>query len=62
MKNNNFWISNLVNYMKNDDNPKDIVKYEDYLKQLNTKSVQDCAKNMINLNRVIKVVNLPETY
>ncbi|HPI20574.1 MAG TPA: insulinase family protein [Candidatus Kapabacteria bacterium] len=62
MKNNNFWVSNLVNYMKNDDNLKDIVKYEDYLKQLNTKSVQDCAKNMINLNRIIRVVNLPETY
>jgi zinc protease len=60
LKTNHFWLSMLGNALQQHEDPAHIFTYEERVKHLTPKEIQDAAKNYLDTNNYIQVVMYPE--
>jgi zinc protease len=62
IKENNTWLSQLLEYKLQGGDPKRFIEYEKYVDQLTVKDVQEAAKIILNGNNKFTAVLMPENY
>ena len=60
LQNNNFWLDNLSNAFINQDNPENILDYEQKISTITVEDLQKAAKKFLTLNNMVKSVMYPE--
>jgi zinc protease len=60
LKENNWWVSNIATRLQNGEDPRGLVTYTDFIKNLTGKQIQDAAVQFLNTERMAKFVLLPE--
>lgn len=60
VKENRFWLNNLVSYNTNGENPADILNYLNLVSKLNKKDIQETAKKYLKINEMREFVLMPE--
>ncbi len=60
LKENQYWLSHLVNWVQNDDDPKAVLKSKQEIEAVSEKDVLDAAKQYLNTGNYVQVVLLPE--
>ncbi|MFA9273284.1 MAG: M16 family metallopeptidase [Candidatus Aquirickettsiella gammari] len=60
LKTNNFWLSMLSSALQHHEDPAHIFTYEDRVKHLTPKEIQEAAKIYLDTNNYIQVVMSPE--
>ncbi|GAB4133560.1 MAG: insulinase family protein [Raineya sp.] len=60
IKTNNFWANSLQNAYSNDDNPENIIDWENRLNWIGKEAIQNIAKKYINTKSYIRAVLKPE--
>ena len=61
LQNNDFWISSLSNAFINQDNPENILDYEQKVNAITKEDIQNAAKKFLTLNNMVKSVMYPES-
>jgi zinc protease len=60
MKDNGFWLGWLIARYENADDPVEILKYPELIRQVNPASVKAAANLYLNEKNFIKLLLLPE--
>lgn len=60
LQSNDAWLDNLSNAFIDQNDPENILNYEQKVDALTTKDLQNAAKKFLNMNNYIKVVLYPE--
>ncbi|MBS1576714.1 MAG: hypothetical protein JST09_15555, partial [Bacteroidetes bacterium] len=60
IQNNEFWLGGLSNAWINQDNPENILDYEQKVNEITVDGVQKAAQKFLTLNDYVKVVLYPE--
>ncbi len=60
LKDNNFWVNALQTYAMNEDNPSDIMKYDEMADKITPSDVQNAAKKYFNMDNYVEMVLVPE--
>jgi zinc protease len=60
LKENRFWLSNFRSYYANNENPEEMLGYNQLVDRLSIGAMQTAAKKYFDTNNVVKVVLLPE--
>ncbi|MGD0338779.1 MAG: insulinase family protein [Bacteroidota bacterium] len=60
LKENNFWLANLVFYYTNQDNPELILDYPNLVEHLNGQEIRNAVKKYFNMNNYVRVVLYPK--
>jgi len=60
IQSNDFWLNNLSSAWINQDNPENILDYEQKVNEVTTEGVQKAAQKFLTLNDYVKVVLYPE--
>lgn len=60
LKTNSFWLSHLSNAKQNNEDPTDVFGFEERVKALSTKDIQDAAQIYLDTKNYIQVVMYPE--
>jgi zinc protease len=60
LQSNDYWLDQLSNAWINQDNPENILDYEQKIDSLTPESVQAIAKKFLTLNNMVKAVLYPE--
>ncbi|MBY0574346.1 MAG: insulinase family protein [Undibacterium sp.] len=60
MKTNRFWLSHLERALQNNDDPQEVFSFEERIKALSAKDVQEAAQIYLDVNNYIQVVMYPE--
>ncbi len=60
IQSNDFWLNNLSSAWINQDNPENILDYEQKVSEITTERVQMAALKFLTLNNYVKVVLYPE--
>lgn len=61
LQSNDYWLENLSNAFINQDNPGNILDYEQKIETISTKDLQEIAKKYLTLNNMVKSVMYPES-
>ena len=61
IKENNYWLNQLVSYKSQGGNPDRLINYEKYVNALTTKDVQQAAKLILEGRNQFFAVLMPET-
>ncbi len=61
LQNNGYWLSNLSNAFINDDNPENILDYEQKINSITAADLKSAAKKFLTLNNMVKAVMYPES-
>lgn len=61
MQNNDFWLTGLSNAFINQDNPENILDYEQKVDAITTADLQNAAKKYLTLNNMVKAFLYPES-
>ncbi|CAM3976198.1 M16 family metallopeptidase [Flavobacterium weaverense] len=59
IKKNRYWLSNFISSYNNQTNPEDILNYENLVKEITVRDIQDIAKKFLSKDKVIGVL-MPE--
>ncbi len=60
IKENRFWMNNLVNYDMNGENANDMLKYNDLVTSLTKQDIQNTAKKYLDSKKMIEFVLMPD--
>lgn len=60
LKDNSYWLSNMVNYQLEDGDRYEILNYEEKVKALTVKDLQNVAKKYLTKNNLISATLMPE--
>ena len=60
LQNNDYWLSGLSNAFINQDNPENILDYEQKVNAITKEDIQNAAKKFLTLNNMVKSVMYPE--
>ncbi|MBC3808482.1 insulinase family protein [Undibacterium seohonense] len=60
LKTNGFWLATLSNALQQQEDPAHIFSFEERVKSLTTKDIQEAAKIYLDINNYIQVVMYPE--
>ena len=60
LQNNEYWLTNLSNAFINQDNPENILDYEQKVNEITREDIQAAAKKFLTLNNMVKSVLYPE--
>jgi zinc protease len=60
LKDNNFWLSAIQNYLTNGEDPVDIVNYQKLVEGLSSNEIRQAANTYLNEKNYVKVVLYPE--
>lgn len=60
LKDNSYWLSNMVNYQLEGGDKYEILNYEEKVKALNVKDLQNVAKKYLTKNNLISATLMPE--
>ena len=61
LQNNDYWLSSLSNAFINEDNPENILDYEQKVNAITKEDLQAAAKKFLTLNNMVKSVLYPES-
>ncbi len=61
LQNNGYWLSNLSNAFINDDNPENVLDYEQKVNSITKDDLKKAAKKFLTLNNMVKSVMYPES-
>jgi len=61
LQNNDYWLTNLSNAFINQDNPENILDYEQKISTITVQDLQNAAKKFLTLNNMVKSVMYPES-
>ncbi len=61
LQNNDYWLTNLSNAFINQDNPENILDYEQKVNAITTEDLKKAAKKFLTLNNMVKSVMYPES-
>jgi|CXWL01.1.fsa_nt_gi zinc protease len=61
LQNNNYWLDNLSNAFINQDNPENILDYEQKISTITVQDLQNTAKKFLTLSNMVKSVMYPES-
>jgi zinc protease len=61
LQENDYWMDNLTNAFINQDNPENILDYEQKINSITTEDLQKVAKKFLTLNNMVKSVMYPES-
>lgn len=60
MKENGYWLNNLVNYDMNGENPNDMMNYLNQVNKLTKQDIQNAAKKYLKVGEMREFVLMPE--
>jgi zinc protease len=60
LQNNNYWLEGLSNAFINQDNPENMLDYEQKISSITVEDLQKAAKKFLTLNNMVKSVMYPE--
>jgi zinc protease len=60
LKQNGFWLSNLLSYYANNEDPEMILNYPKLVENLNAAAIQNAVKKYFKMDNYVKVVLYPE--
>jgi zinc protease len=60
IQNNDYWLTGLSNAFINQDNPENILDYEQKVNAITKEDIQNAAKKFLTLNNMVKSVMYPE--
>ncbi|MFA6979661.1 MAG: insulinase family protein [Ignavibacteriaceae bacterium] len=60
LKQNRFWVGVLSNYIMNDEDPMEMLKYDSWIEKLTNDDIKAYANKYLDMNKFVKVVLLPE--
>jgi zinc protease len=60
LKTNGFWLATLSSALQQQEDPAHIFSFEERVKTLTTKDIQEAAKIYLDINNYIQVVMYPE--
>lgn len=61
LQRNDYWMDNLTNAFINQDNPENILDYEQKINSITAEDLQKIAKKYLTLNNMVKSVMYPES-
>lgn len=61
LQNNDYWLTGLSNAFINQDNPENILDYEQKVNAITTEDLKKAAKKYLTLNNMVKSVMYPES-
>lgn len=61
LQRNDYWLENLSNAFINQDNPENILDYEQKIESITVEDLQKIAKKYLTLNNMVKSVMYPES-
>ncbi len=61
LQRNDYWMDNLTNAFINQDNPENILDYEQKINSITVEDLQKVAKKYLTLNNMVKSVMYPES-
>lgn len=61
LQNNDYWLTGLSNAFINQDNPENILDYEQKVNEITKEDIQNAAKKFLTLNNMVKAVMYPES-
>ena len=60
IQNNDYWLTSLSNAFINEDNPENVLDYEQKIDTITVEDLQKAAKKFLTLNNMVKSVMYPE--
>ena len=60
IQNNDYWLTSLSNAFINQDNPENVLDYEQKINTITVEDLQKAAKKFLTLNNMVKSVMYPE--
>ena len=60
VQNNDYWLTSLSNAFINQDNPENVLDYEQKIETITVEDLQKAAKKFLTLNNMVKSVMYPE--